>query len=116
MDTLKIANGTGAETTPVAVVAAAGAGVAVAATPGLAAAPGGSVAAAAATEAAAAAAKRKAQSRRGKPPPERPQRALFCLSLTNPIRKLCISVVEWKYPFFLKIYIIIQHYHWIELK
>ncbi|CAH1784487.1 unnamed protein product [Owenia fusiformis] len=28
----------------------------------------------------------------------RPPRALFCLSLKNPIRKLCISVVEWK-PF-----------------
>ncbi|KAI9556867.1 hypothetical protein GHT06_016659 [Daphnia sinensis] len=52
----------------------------------------------AAAAAAAAAAKRKAMSRRGKPPPERPQRALFCLSLTNPVRKLCISVVEWK-PF-----------------
>ena len=53
----------------------------------------------AAAAAAAAAAKRKAMSRRGKPPPERPQRALLCLSLTNPLRKLCISVVEWKYPF-----------------
>ncbi|EFX89598.1 hypothetical protein DAPPUDRAFT_310458 [Daphnia pulex] len=52
----------------------------------------------AAAAAAAAAAKRKAMSRRGKPPPERPQRALLCLSLTNPLRKLCISVVEWK-PF-----------------
>ena len=29
----------------------------------------------------------------------RPPRALFCLSLKNPLRKLCISVVEWKYPF-----------------
>ncbi|KAJ8301678.1 hypothetical protein KUTeg_020665 [Tegillarca granosa] len=28
----------------------------------------------------------------------RPQRALFCLTLQNPIRKLCIRVVEWK-PF-----------------
>ncbi|KAF5296914.1 hypothetical protein FQA39_LY12271 [Lamprigera yunnana] len=36
--------------------------------------------------------------RRGKPPPDRPQRALFCLSLKNPVRKLCIDVVEWK-PF-----------------
>nr|CAH0100905.1 unnamed protein product [Daphnia galeata] len=45
----------------------------------------------AAAAAAAAAAKRKAMSRRGKPPPERPQRALLCLSLTNPLRKLCIS-------------------------
>lgn len=36
--------------------------------------------------------------RGGKPPPDRPVRALFCLTLTNPLRKLCISVVEWKYP------------------
>lgn len=28
-----------------------------------------------------------------------PQRALFCLTLKNPIRKLCIAIVEWKYPF-----------------
>ncbi|XP_048873749.1 voltage-dependent L-type calcium channel subunit alpha-1D-like isoform X2 [Brienomyrus brachyistius] len=28
----------------------------------------------------------------------RPQRALFCLSLSNPIRRACISLVEWK-PF-----------------
>lgn len=37
--------------------------------------------------------------RSGKPQPERPARALFCLGLKNPIRKLCITVVEWKYPF-----------------
>lgn len=37
--------------------------------------------------------------RSGKPQPERPVRALFCLGLKNPIRKLCIDVVEWKYPF-----------------
>lgn len=30
---------------------------------------------------------------------ERPLRALFCLTLKNPIRKLCIDIVEWKYPF-----------------
>ena len=29
----------------------------------------------------------------------RPPRALFCLTLKNPMRKLCINVVEWKYPF-----------------
>lgn len=29
----------------------------------------------------------------------RPQRALFCLSLNNPIRRACISLVEWKNPF-----------------
>ncbi|UYV76434.1 hypothetical protein LAZ67_14000393 [Cordylochernes scorpioides] len=32
---------------------------------------------------------------------ERPTTALFCLSLNNPLRKLCISIVEWKYPSFL---------------
>ncbi|CAH1103422.1 unnamed protein product [Psylliodes chrysocephalus] len=36
--------------------------------------------------------------RGGKAPPDRPQRALFCLNLKNPIRKICIDVVEWK-PF-----------------
>ncbi|XP_050519467.1 muscle calcium channel subunit alpha-1 isoform X6 [Diabrotica virgifera virgifera] len=36
--------------------------------------------------------------RGGKAPPDRPQRALFCLYLKNPLRKLCIDVVEWK-PF-----------------
>ena len=29
----------------------------------------------------------------------RPKRALFCLSLSNPVRRACISIVEWKYPF-----------------
>ena len=28
----------------------------------------------------------------------RPPRALFCLGLENPLRKACISIVEWKYP------------------
>lgn len=37
--------------------------------------------------------------RSGKPQPERPVRALYCLGLKNPIRKLCIAVTEWKYPF-----------------
>lgn len=36
--------------------------------------------------------------RSGKPPPDRPIRALFCLSLKNPLRKMCIDIVEWK-PF-----------------
>ncbi|XP_046671413.1 voltage-dependent L-type calcium channel subunit alpha-1S-like [Homalodisca vitripennis] len=37
--------------------------------------------------------------RRGvKPPPERSQRALFFFTLKNPLRKLCIDIVEWK-PF-----------------
>ncbi|XP_039297420.1 voltage-dependent L-type calcium channel subunit alpha-1D-like [Nilaparvata lugens] len=34
-----------------------------------------------------------------KPQADRPQRALLCLTLKNPLRKLCIDVVEWKYPF-----------------
>lgn len=38
---------------------------------------------------------------KGKATPERPERALFCLPLKNPIRKLCIDAVEWKYPFIL---------------
>lgn len=29
----------------------------------------------------------------------RPRRALFCLSVANPIRRACIAIVEWKYPF-----------------
>ncbi|GBM61840.1 hypothetical protein AVEN_223033-1 [Araneus ventricosus] len=29
---------------------------------------------------------------------ERPVRALFCLGLKNPIRSLCITIVEYKYP------------------
>ena len=45
--------------------------------------------------------------RGGKPPPDRPQRALFCLYLKNPIRKLCIDVVEWKNPF--KTHLIFQN-------
>ncbi|KAK9299970.1 hypothetical protein QLX08_007186 [Tetragonisca angustula] len=36
--------------------------------------------------------------RGGKAPPDRPLRALFCLPLKNPLRKMCIDVVEWK-PF-----------------
>lgn len=36
--------------------------------------------------------------RRGKPPPDRPKRVLFCLGLKNPLRRLCIAIVEWKYP------------------
>lgn len=41
---------------------------------------------------------KKPPRRTGKPVPERPQRSLFCLTLKNPIRRLCIAVVEWK-PF-----------------
>lgn len=35
-----------------------------------------------------------------KPVPEvlpRPPRALFCLTLQNPVRRACISIVEWRY-------------------
>ena len=56
-------------------------------------------AAASKAAAAAAAAEKKRPVRRGKPPPDRPVRALFCLPLTNPVRKACINIVEWKYPF-----------------
>lgn len=42
--------------------------------------------------------------RGGKAQPERPVRALFCLGLKNPIRKLCIEIVELKYPFLNKYY------------
>lgn len=45
------------------------------------------------------AAGQKRPQRRGKPQPDRPQRALFCLGVKNPIRALCIRIVEWKYPF-----------------
>lgn len=31
----------------------------------------------------------------------RPVRALFCLTLKNPVRKFCIRLVEYKYPFML---------------
>jgi hypothetical protein len=93
-------NGTApAETTSPATPAGTTAPAAAAAAAAAASAAASAAATAAASAAAAAAAKKKAQSRRGKPPPERPQRALLCLSLQNPLRKLCISVVEWKYPF-----------------
>lgn len=36
--------------------------------------------------------------RGGKPQPDRPVRALFCMNLKNPLRKICIDIVEWK-PF-----------------
>lgn len=37
-----------------------------------------------------------------KPPPKgavvpaRPERSLLCLSLNNPLRKICYAIVEWK--------------------
>ncbi|XP_048511904.1 muscle calcium channel subunit alpha-1 isoform X10 [Athalia rosae] len=41
---------------------------------------------------------KRPQRRGGKPPPDRPIRALYCLPLKNPLRKMCIEVIEWK-PF-----------------
>ncbi|XP_028900764.2 muscle calcium channel subunit alpha-1 isoform X2 [Zeugodacus cucurbitae] len=41
---------------------------------------------------------KRPQRRGGKPQPDRPQRVLFCLGVKNPLRALCISIVEWK-PF-----------------
>lgn len=29
---------------------------------------------------------------------QRSPRALFCLTLSNPLRRFCISIVEWKHP------------------
>lgn len=29
----------------------------------------------------------------------RPKTALCCLTVSNPIRRACIAIVEWKYPF-----------------
>ncbi|KAK2156435.1 hypothetical protein LSH36_213g01000 [Paralvinella palmiformis] len=44
-----------------------------------------------------AAAKRRTNTRKVNPNLNpRPPRALFCLNLKNPLRKLCINVVEWK--------------------
>lgn len=48
-----------------------------------------------------AAAQKKPVRRGGKAQPDRPVRALFCLGVKNPLRSLCISVVEWKYPFYI---------------
>lgn len=48
--------------------------------------------------AAAAASKRPVRRTGVKVQPERPVRALYCLGLKNPLRKLCITIVEWKYP------------------
>ncbi len=30
---------------------------------------------------------------------EHADRVLYCLHLSNPLRRLCIKIVEWKYPF-----------------
>nr|XP_037876781.1 muscle calcium channel subunit alpha-1 isoform X3 [Bombyx mori] len=41
---------------------------------------------------------RKPVRRGAKAQPERPKRALFCLTMKNPLRKVCVDIVEWK-PF-----------------
>ncbi|MGH0140668.1 UNVERIFIED_CONTAM: hypothetical protein FKN15_037776 [Acipenser sinensis] len=41
----------------------------------------------------------------------RPPRALFCLNLNNPIRRACISLVEWKYPFVFLLDVILCYVH-----
>lgn len=33
--------------------------------------------------------------------PEKAERVLYCLQLKNPLRRVCINIVEWKYPFHL---------------
>ena len=33
-----------------------------------------------------------------KPPPDRAPRSIYCFTLKNPLRKLCLQIVEWK-PF-----------------
>ncbi|MBN3284120.1 CAC1C protein, partial [Polyodon spathula] len=38
------------------------------------------------------------QKKQGTAATTRPPRALLCLTLKNPIRRACISIVEWKYP------------------
>lgn len=38
------------------------------------------------------------QKKQGATTATRPPRALLCLTLKNPIRRACISIVEWKYP------------------
>jgi len=54
-------------------------------------------------------------------PKPRPTRSLFCLTLDNPVRKLCIRIVEYKYPFAdpiafnrKKAYVIFQPQHTIS--
>ncbi|KAG8138361.1 hypothetical protein E2320_004281, partial [Naja naja] len=47
------------------------------------------------------------QKKQGTTTATRPPRALLCLTLKNPIRRACISIVEWKYPFLVPFEIII---------
>ena len=68
-------------------------------TPGPGQPPGPGLPSATPPAAAAAAQQPKKEKRKLPKPPERAQRTLFCLDLKNPIRKKCIQIVEWKYPF-----------------
>lgn len=47
---------------------------------------------------------RKPARRGPKAIPEKPPRAFFCLTLKNPIRRLCIKIIDWKYPFYLNFF------------
>lgn len=46
----------------------------------------------------------------------RPARSMFCLTLKNPLRKVCIRIVEWKYPFLMlkatRVCVCVCLYHW----
>lgn len=42
---------------------------------------------------------KRPQRRGGKQQPDRPERALFCLTLKNPVRAFCIRIVDSKHPF-----------------
>lgn len=61
--------------------------------------PGAGAASAAGQAAVKASAPKRPARRGGKAASDRPTRALFLFTLTNPLRKMCIDVVEWKYPF-----------------
>lgn len=41
---------------------------------------------------------KRTQRRGGKQQLDRPERALFCLTLKNPLRIFCIKIVDSKYP------------------
>ncbi|TRZ22844.1 hypothetical protein HGM15179_004267 [Zosterops borbonicus] len=49
------------------------------------------------------------QKKQGSTTATRPPRALLCLTLKNPIRRACISIVEWKYPFFWVVRRVVVH-------
>lgn len=70
--------------------------------------PAWNVALGAATTAAATMTRKRANARKQQNQNVRPQRALFCLNLQNPIRKLCIRVVEWRYPFSRNFFVIVD--------